>query len=258
MELQSNRGWILLPVILVILGIAGCATGKKAADAEIKTPAKAKVLIASLSEHHTPYTWFSGKARVRIETDDLRAGGTITLRMLQDSLIWARVEKLGFEIGRALITPDSAFIVDRLNKEYYAKSLQDFTAEYNAPFTFEDLQQVLAGGPLPVAPGRSFSRKDKSFHLLVIENSHLTGSYWFERDLTLQRSMVADHNGRSIGVIYADYRATAKHRDMPYGLYLELYDGDERTELTFNYSRIELDVPKSTPFSIPHHYARTD
>lgn len=236
---------------------AGCASKKTVADAEIRKSVKASTLYEALTAHHNNFVWFNGKARVRTITDGFQAGGTIHVRMLQDSLIWARVEKFGFEIGRAYLESDSAFVIDRLNKEFYAESLAEFTAEYRAPFSFADLQQVLAGGILHTPYDAMMARREKTRHVLELNTPLLSTTHWFDKNLRLARTAVVDSEGRSVSLTYSDYR---KHgnRHIPYGLFIEIHELESATEILLSFTQIEFDVPQTIKFSIPAHYVKVD
>jgi uncharacterized protein DUF4292 len=235
-----------------------CRGSKNLKSGKFPDNMTAESLYDSLEAHQPSYNWFNAKARIRAQTDEIAVSATIQLRMLRDSLIWIRAEKLGFEVGRALIRPDSAFIINRINREYYAVKLSEFLDEYNAPFGFEDLQRLLASGTIELLSHQLQSEQVKNFTRLRISADEFLGLYWFDKSMVLDHSLLVDTRGRSVEVEYDDYRPVAGSGDIPFVRFHKLFDGESTTELSLRFTDIELDIPKSVRFQIPRHYEKVD
>ena len=66
--------------------------------------------------------------------DDKHYDVNATIRMHKDSLIWASVNAvLGIEAMRLLITKDSVFLLDKLNKTYTTRSVDYLQEETSLP-----------------------------------------------------------------------------------------------------------------------------
>ena len=253
--MQTSVRHIVFAIIL-ILTASSCANRKLTSTKPVK--ADATTLLAALDQHGQEFEYYSGKAKMKVETELMRVGATVHLRMIRDSVIWAKIDKLGFELGRALITPDSAFVMDRINKEYYVESLDEFLATYHAPFTFDDLQRVLAGGTLnghsddvQIVPGETGVG-------LQMRTDAFEAKYWFNQSLQLERGTFTDPEQRRVALGYGDYRNLGAQQPMPFERMLELDDGVNFAEIGLSFAEIELDVPKSIPFNIPNHYAKVE
>lgn len=109
-------------------------------------------VINKVSVVNTEYTFFSAKGKVQSENSGLSAN--ITLRMKKDEVIWASVQKLGFEVARLKITPDSVFIINKLANESMIGSYALLAKRYNVDIDFKTLQEVLIGNYVP-APGKA-------------------------------------------------------------------------------------------------------
>jgi len=218
----------------------------------------AESLYDTLEARQPSFTWFGAKGKIRAQTDEISVSASIQLRMLRDSAIWIRAEKLGFEVGRTLIRPDSAFIIDRINRVYYAVELREFLDEYSAPFEFDDLQRMLAGGTIELPPHQLQSEPAKEFIRLRINAEEFLGLYWFDQLLVLDHSLLVDLYGRSVEVGFDDYRSVQGAGEIPFVKSLKFFDGESTTELTLNFTEVALDIPKSMRFEIPRHYERVD
>jgi hypothetical protein len=248
-----------LALALFTFGLLLSCRGSK----DLRSSKKSKKLTAeslydTLEAHQPDYTWFTAKGKIRAQTDEIAVGASVQLRMLRDSLIWMRAEKLGFEVGRTLITPDSAFVINRINHEYYAVGLSEFLADYNAPFGFDDLQRMLAGGTIKLPARLLQTEPVDGFTRLRINAEEFLGLYWFDQSLVLDHTLLVDLHGRSVEVQFGDYRPVAGSGNIPFAKSLKLFDGKSTTQLSLNFTSIEIDVPKSIIFQIPAHYEKVD
>ncbi|MDX1407635.1 MAG: hypothetical protein R3330_05860, partial [Saprospiraceae bacterium] len=74
-------------ICLTLLFLSSCANRKVTAVTPREAATK-RNLVMALERQEPDYTWYSGKARLKVSTGDLRAGATMHLRMIRDSLIW--------------------------------------------------------------------------------------------------------------------------------------------------------------------------
>jgi len=255
----NTRLWTYVALTLCIIGLTmSCRGSKKLKSGYVAGSLTAESLYDTLEARQPSYKWFSAKGKIRAQTDEIAVGATIQLRMLHDSLIWIRAEKLGFEVGRVLIKPDSAYVINRINREYYAVELSEFMKEYNAPFGFEDLQRMLAGGTIELPANQIQTEARDEFTRLRIHTEDFVGLYWFDELLILDHSLLVDSYGRSVEVTFDDYRSVQGNGDIPFAKELKLFDGESTTELILNFSEIEIDIPRSVRFQIPSNYERVD
>jgi hypothetical protein len=195
---------------------------------------------------------------MRAQTEDIAVGFTVRMRMLRDSAIWLRAEKFGFEVGRALITRDSAYVLDRFNREYYIEPIEQFLTEYRIPFQFDDLQRLLAGGTVELTPNFLKSDQVEGRMRLTCNSGDIKAIYWFDPSYRLDQGVLVDLFGRNADIKYTDYRPVGGPQEIPFERYLSFFDGSASTELTMQLSEIEIDVPQSLNFSIPSNYERVD
>ncbi len=256
---RSTKLWTYTALALCIFGLMMSCRGSKDLKSGKKTVGiTAESLYDTLEARQPDYKWFSAKGKIRAQTDEIAVGATIQLRMLRDSLIWIRAEKLGFEVGRALITPDSAFIINRINREVYAVALAEFLEEYNAPFGFDDLQRMLAGGTIELPANQLKFEPVEGFTRLRINAEEFLGLYWFDKSLVLDHSILVDLHGRRVEMQFGDYRSVDGGGNIAFARSLKLFDGESTTQLTLNFTEIKLDIPTSMRFQIPAHYERVD
>jgi hypothetical protein len=70
------------------------------------------------------------------------------IRIQKDSLIWISARKLGFEIGRLMLSRDSVWMMDRINSRYFAGDYAFFTRLYAIEADYDMVEALLLGNPL--------------------------------------------------------------------------------------------------------------
>lgn len=106
---------------------------------------KTEAVIKGLEDNSFDTEYLEGSARIKLESRDYNVGGTATIRLHKDKAIWMSVKKFGFEGARALIRPDSFFVINRLNGDYTAEPLSYIEEKYKIPARFDLLQEIVLG-----------------------------------------------------------------------------------------------------------------
>lgn len=248
-------------VIFGLLLITACK-GKKQRPEVTSTPVveevvapEAAALMDKAMSTQVPFTWFSGSGQGKIDWDGQRFSARVNVRILRDSIIWVQIQKLGFEVGRMLVTPDSAFFINRFERTYGVYGTDDFLAEYNVPADFEMFSKVFtAGAYLPPAIKKSVVEADGS--LLVQSGSGMVARHWFDASSLLIRSLITDPLAREWTAQYSEYRKLGQGRHIPYKRSNTLVIDGQPNVFDLEYNELVLDVPQEFPFSIPSHYEK--
>ena len=239
--------------ILLLLFASSCNPAKRASTANIKSKS-ANFILKKMDRQAFNPEWLSGRAKVNINYEGQRFSATLNLKMRKDSIIWVNLKKLGLEIGRLKITPDSIHLLDRFNKNYLARGIDELTSTYGLPADFGTLQDVLLGNAyfwnkeelessvknnhyeLNGIDGRknfSYAIDPISFYLLeqILQDQ--------ERDWTLEAN-------------YEGYGATL-HPNFSYIRNIKVIE-PQSVELTLSFTKVDVDLPQQISFNIPSHY----
>lgn len=209
-------------------------------------------LLEKVMSTKVPYTWFAGSGQGKIDWEGQRLSAKFNVRILRDSVIWIQISKLGFEVGRMYVTPDSAFVINRLEHSYGAYETLEFLEEYNVPADFDMFSSVFtAGAFVPPLRDPSITVENEA---ISITGHGASALYWFDRNSTLTRSMIIDPYDREWSAGYGDYRGMGKGIAWPYLRSNTLVIDGEANVFDLEYSEIEIDAPQTFPFSIPSHY----
>lgn len=90
--------------------------------------------------------YLSLKSRIEVTENGSTSQFTANIRMQKDSVIWASIGLLGlFEGVRALITPDSVHIMNRLEKTYMVRSTDYLKQIMGMDVELSEIQSIIIG-----------------------------------------------------------------------------------------------------------------
>lgn len=259
-----NKSVLLLA--LVGLGAGAChravPTKKGAAPGvSTSTPVRSgKEAAVKAVDFDSPYLTAKGKVQATIKGDEKSA--TINVRVRRDSAIWLSAGLLGFEGVRALLTPDSVRVINRLDKTYFAGGYDYLTKLLNVPVSFAQAQALLlgnyqsapAGAALTLGTGPGGGQK-VAFPLngvLVEQLLQATGGRVEKLTLTetgTDRQLTAD---------YADFQAVDGAKvPFAHSLTVDAKQGSAGTRASLKYSKVSAGREElSFPFERPKGYQR--
>ncbi len=120
--MHMNIYRIVILGLALVLSLSSCKSLK-----DLGSGAKGEAAtLKALEGNNLDFTTLSisGKGKAKMEKADFSIGMTYKIDLYADSLIRIRVTKLGLEGARILITQDSIYVLDRLNKTY---TVSDYT-----------------------------------------------------------------------------------------------------------------------------------
>lgn len=248
-------------IALCVLVCMGCSA-KKAQQTAGKFKKKSVAeLLAKAEENHIKFNTFSARAKLTIvEGTDTRSADA-RIRMTRDTAIWFSISLFGIEGARALLTPDSIKVLNRLDGTYISEGYNYFQQKYNIPLTFYSLQDMLVGN-LPDRDAIGFSAAVDTIGYTL--NKGLDGSvlsYLFDGTtfLTQKVSIEEVREQRFFRLAYADYQplddaptvriATAR------AISTRTAQGD--FHLALDMSKIRINQVFNMEFEVPAGYKQT-
>ena len=263
---RQSLSWLFLSACFFALISAkesGCRrSGGDSAEGKATTPRSVDFLRKKLASQDRPQVHqLNAQAQVYIEGNGQSIAATANIIWIRDSVMWVNIRKFGLEAARALVTKDSVFVLNRLDKTYSARRLESLQRQYSLPAGFELMQSMLLAGAwvLPDMPLES-DVKD-GYHRLSGSNGRTAADYrlaedhfWLRQEIFLQ-----PRDAQTMSVVFENYKKTDVAGWFPYLRTLEAYSpntGDLR--LSIELHDVEFNVPKQYRFEIPQHYERVD
>lgn len=257
---------IIFIVLILMLGI-GCKS-KKNGQTQIKMKKRSsKYLIDKLDKYQLDAEWFSGKGNVKITEKGKSNSAKIYIRMRKDSVIWAAVKKLGFEAGRAMVTTDSIFLMNRLNKTYYAKPISymrdmlGLSSSGDNLTDFRLLYDLMLGNPVYMKDGKYDVEMFEAQYELSKETDGLETKYWLNGFNFLLKKMTFQQTGESrvASCTFEDYKSIEEDQLFSYIRKLNLYSSETgELKVDLNYKSVTFNKPVSIKFDIPDRYEKVD
>ena len=252
--------------MLAGLALVGChrvPSTKGSLGANTSTPVAQPVVTPSgVKATNTNFQYLSGHGKVHFKRKDTDQSANFSVRVRRDSAIWLSGSLLGIEGVRALLTPDSVRVVNRLQKSYFAGDYAYFSQLLNVPVSYQQMQTILLGdyqaAPKGAVPVVKTEGENQSVTYpqtpLILEQlvSTSTGR--------LQQLKVSESGAqRSLTVGYTDFQKPSG-TDLPFAFttsVLGQQGGTESTSATLNYQKVEVGSGHlDFPFSVPKGYKK--
>ncbi|MBL7796353.1 MAG: DUF4292 domain-containing protein [Saprospiraceae bacterium] len=226
------------------------------------TPLSADVLIQKLRQNAPEkINTISAHARIYAESEAGAVEAGANLIWIRDSVLWVNIKKLGIEAVRALVTPDSVIVLNRLEKTVQAKGLDALQREYNLPEGFPLLQHLLLASAW-IAPDLHLQADIKdSLHRLAGTNGRYSADYRVEEGAFVlrQATFLQQQDAGLLGLQYGQFKKLPGAGVFPYFRRIEIFSPESGTaRLEIEFTEIEINVPKPYRFEIPDHYQRME
>lgn len=253
--------------ILFLATIYSCKSNKKATDTkvtipevEVKAPTSGLDILKDIDAYYVLPEWMSAKGTIDATLGESNIALDAIIQIRKDSAILIVAKKFGFEGGRALITPDSVFIINRLEQTYDKLALATIAAKFNLPPKFDVIQKVLLGYPAKIDNAIPFKvQQQDSLIVLLTESGSIGATHNLSKiDFKLLQTFVEEEqNAAKMTIQFENYKATSLQK--PFAFRRNLMFVSPRSgqgEVNIDIADVEFNVPKTLRFQIPAHYKR--
>ncbi len=216
----------------------------------------------NLDVQEITYNYLAAKGKLRFQDATNNQKAVANIRMKQDSIIWFSLAAgVGIEGTRALITRDSIFIVDRVNKEYVKYDFNGLSQRLNFKVDFDMLQDMLLGNMLMEQQSKDDVERLETFFLIKQSTGPLNiSSFVGRQSMKLERVEVNEAaTNNNLVLTYNDF-TTIDQFYFPFSSTYTIKFTDKQN--TLQQTKIDLQVNKveftdkilKFPFNIPQKY----
>ncbi len=251
-----SLGWMFIAAIALLAGGCKSTRSTRTGDTGQATPSQ---LMEALLAGQFKANWLEAKAKITFDDGNQQLSVNASIKMRKDSLLWASIKKLGFEIARVQVTPDSVYIIDRINNEYAVRDIKYLEKQVSAPASLNTLQALLLGNPIFFTTRDLQAEAKLPYYHLFGEKDGLENHFWLSADNRQLKKM--DFNDqrerRSVSMALEEYAKVSNRQDFSYLRNMEMQSsatGKVQVELRF--SEVEIDKPLDMRFDIPQRYTR--
>ncbi|QJD96724.1 DUF4292 domain-containing protein [Mucilaginibacter robiniae] len=252
-----------LLIAACVVGMWGCKAKKqlvsRPAAAPVTTAENSKVAkINAIRSRQVSYNTFSGKAKTKLNIDGKSNDVTLNIRIQHGQKIWVSITALiGIEVARAVITPDSIQVVNRLQSVYLKKPFSYIYTYASRQVNFNTVESLLVGNAIPELLNANASLEPTANGGLTIKGNlqGLLYSLMLGSDLKVNQTSLANQAAnQSLQVSNSEF-IQVTDRVMPSQIGIKSTVGRNNIQADLHYSRADFDQTLEYPFNIPDGYS---
>jgi hypothetical protein len=223
----------------------------------VPTPGKNIEYALPLWTKRKDYRTFSAKTKVSFQGPDNSADFSANIRMTRDSILWIHVTALGglYPVARMLVTADSFFLINHIEKEAYMLPLAEAGKVLPVPVTLRQMQNMIVGDP--IANGKMVNAEVKE-NAWALEGQDDT----WNQQLTINAadSALLNNNintlkpgGPQVFMTYTTFSRIAE-KMIAANRTIRIMNGLNNYTLEMLVTNAEFEKAMEYPFSIPKNY----
>lgn len=238
----------LIPLMVSFAFLAGCQRNITRID-------KKKDLIID----EVSFGYLSARTKIKYDDGIKDISGTANVRMAFDSIIWVSITPgLGVEVARLLITEDSVYFMDRINKKYMVLGYEQMSKVYQFDVDYGMIQSLILGNLIYPYSKQGLKKQSTGYSYQQKTKDILISNFIGLSSKKLERFDARDlRNDNSISVNYGNFKPVGEEF-IPYDIQasFEYKTGTvPRTSIEIGYTKAEIEEESlNFPFSIPSKY----
>ncbi len=198
-----------------------------------------KELIKQINLTNISPDWTSLNSKIKVNKEGQEVTINAHIRIKRDSVIWISIKApLGIEIFRTMITSDSIYYMNRMNKNYFIKHISHIREVVKADVSFIKLQEIIFA-----SPNITVLNSDK-------ENYEILKDIFRVYKMELQ-----EEEDKKVSIRYSDYKVFSELGGLyfPEKIFIDI-KSEEVFTAEINYTKIKFNKTSSISFKIPKSY----
>ena len=256
-----------IAIVCLLVVAAGCKSKKlvvvnrpvKDSVAAVKVNDVATRLAAVRSKQVT-FNTFSGRAKTKLNVNGDENDVTFNVRIARDQKIWISITAiLGVEAARAVITPDSIMVVNRLQGLYIREPFRFIHQFAGKLVNFKTVQSLLVGNAIGELLNDNSIFTPQGTNTVVNGNlQDLIYRLLLGADLKVTQTTLTNQLAKQSLQVTNGAFIQANNRIVPSQIDINSTSGNKKIQASLRYNKVEFDLPLEYPFSIPKSYERTN
>lgn len=258
--------WALSLGIMALV-LSSCKTSRQTRQIAL-TKQTMEERVEKILGQALPYKTFSGNLRFSIQPGMNR--GNITtdaqLRIIKDEMIQLslRIPILGTEAVRINISPEQIIIIDRMNKMYFAESMENLKKRFPFDFDFYNLQSLFTNrlfviGRQGLMPDdyTTFDYGENEFSATLSQKDNSGIIYDFTTDYSHQILKTEIYNSAKtvdMNWDYLNFGRASNNRLFPMKMNVALVIPNDMISMNLNFLSVDIDSSFELKADIPSKY----
>ncbi|HQS05583.1 MAG: hypothetical protein B7X86_07180 [Sphingobacteriales bacterium 17-39-43] len=237
----------------VILPVAAVPESP-AVSAEADNTRKNK--LKSINESDMVFNTLAVKSKAVLSINDKSNDVNMNFRIKNNEVIWVSITALaGLEVARALITPDSVKILNRLDNVYIKKPFSYIYEFTNEQINFRTLQSILIGNTVSefITDSTELNMESDEAKLRSI-----LGGLTYNLRVSSQNKVVYTNLNDQIAkqeltANYSDF-ILVNQQQIPHTVVMDSKVKTKKFLLDLKFLKVDLDGPLELPFRVPERF----
>jgi hypothetical protein len=233
----------------------------KAATTAVASPVKAADVfkinkLVAIRAKQIDFNTFSGKAQAKLNINGDSHDVTMNIHIKKNQQIWVSITAvLGIEVARALITPDSIKVMNKLESTYLKKPFSYVYGFTSKQINYKTLESLLIGNAVPDLVNNDAGLKPDNGNIILSGNlQDLIYQLTLDTNLRVSRtSMSNPAAGQSLLVDYSNF-TPASNRIIPSHISINSSSKQKQIQVDLRYSKADFDQAVTFPFSVPARF----
>jgi len=238
----------------------GCRTKKEIRTVPTEKPATSAVskttVLKDINNGQLDFQTLQFKAKANLSINNRGNEASMNIRMKKDQTLWVSVTVIaGIEVGRALITPDSVKIINRIESTYLAKPFDYINEFTNEQVNFSTLQALLVGNTIPdFISDRSEVRQQNDKLILsgILNGLAYTVNYNEAKKVT-QTALNDSEADQRLTASYSDFYVVSD-RAIPHSVSIKSTANRKSVDIQLRYLQVGVNESLDFPFSVPKRF----
>lgn len=242
--------------LIILFILSGALTSCKKQIYSFNPFEKKKINVSEIN-----FDYFTAKSKIKYLDGEEGFNAIANIRIKDDSIIWISVSPgIGVEILRAIITPDSIFVINRLKKEFIAISIDSIRHQLNFNLNYSMLQSILLGNLiLPRVQNEKILKSGDYYHLKQQNDDISVDNFVNLKSMKIEKVSITDDSTRNY--MNVDYHSFQKIDSVLFAMdnSISLFYTDKaktnNTQIIFTYTKASFaDKKVKFPFNVPNRY----
>lgn len=261
-------------IVCCLLAMVSCKARKKAmttttapqVNSTVNTPTTppdinvVKNQLAVIKSNQVNFNTFSGKANTKLDINGNSNDVTLNIRISKDKKIWVSVTALlGIEVARALITPDSIKVLNKLQGLYLKKPFGYIYKYASRQVNYKTIECLLVGNAMPELLTENSSIKTDLGNVTLSGNlQELVYSLILGTNMHVTQFNLSNNDAGQALLVNNSNFIQAANRLVPSKIDILSTIKDKKIQANLQYTKVDFDQQLDFPFNIPERYAQAE
>lgn len=250
-------------VLIFCAVLASCKSKQKAISSNpntVELDEKASANFKKIVSQQTDFKTLSTKASTQLSIKNKSFDVTMNIRIKKGEGIWASVTYFaGIEVARALITPDSIKVMDKINDVYIKKPFSFVQKYSNEKIDYTTLEAILVGNCIPFTINNRKELSAENEGLVINgESDQIVYHVNFNSNLKpASTTLKTTDDLKNLSIDIASFENNGGAL-IPKLISISSVAGSQSIKMDMNYNKTVLNQPVDFPFNVSKRFSVID